>query len=246
LRFTALAFDLDGTLYPNFSLFYRLVPFFLKEQRLLRAMGKARTRLREADRISGQPAVSMGGENGKGDFYDTQARIMGEILGQPADIIREKTERMIYRGWEPVFKKVTPFPHVRDVLDVFKREGIKMGLLSDFPPETKLENLKLAGYWDAILCSELTGHLKPDSTPFLELARRMGTLPENILYVGNSVPYDVDGARKAGMKAALIRTGFRKSGLNETVGSSGTVCSSGTVADFVFNDYRQLRDYVLH
>ena len=134
MKYTAVAFDLDGTLYPNFSLNSRLIPFLIKEQNLLRAMGKARTRLRKDDLISGRAA----GENPSEDFYETQARIMGEILNEPAEIIRERTERLIYRGWEPLFKKIDPFPYVREVLDVFRKEGIKMGLLSDFPPETKL------------------------------------------------------------------------------------------------------------
>ena len=193
-------------------------------------MGKARDRLRNSGRVAG--------EHSGGDFYEAQARIMGEILNKPADIVRERTERKIYRGWEPIFKRIALFPHVREILDTFRKQGIKMGLLSDFPPETKLENLKLTGYWDAVLCSELTGYLKPDSAPFLELARRMEMLPQNILYVGNSVPYDVDGARQAGMKTALIRTGWKRL-------FPGICARSSGAADFVFNDYRQLRDYVL-
>jgi len=235
LKYAAVAFDLDGTLYPNIALFYRLVPFLMKEQRLIRAMGKARTQLRELDRSSGRNS----GDRTPEEFYETQARIMGEILHEPSEIIKERTERMIYRGWEPIFKRINPFPYVRDMLDTFQKEGIKMGLLSDFPPETKLENLKLTGYWDAVVCSELTGHLKPDSAPFLELSNRMGTLPGSILYVGNSVPYDVDGASRAGMKTALIRTGWKRL----FPGNSG---SEGIAADFVFSDYRQLREYVLN
>lgn len=219
MKFTAVAFDLDGTLYPNFSLYIRLVPFLLKEQRLLRAFDKARTRLRNSGAYAG-------------DFYELQARIMGEILGEPMEKIRERTERLIYRGWEPFFKKIRLFPYVRETLDSFRREGIAMGLLSDFPPETKLENLGISGYWNAVVCSEQTGRLKPDPASFLELANRMGTPPEDILYVGNSVSYDVAGAGRAGMKTALvnsiwkIRPPFHK-------------------PDFTFYDYRQLYNYVL-
>ena len=217
MKFAALGFDLDGTLYPDYSLNFRLVPFLLKDQRLLRAMGKARDRLREF------------GAYGE-DFYETQARIMGEILGEPAGEVKERTERLIYRGWEGHFKKIRLFPHVREALDAFRKNGIKMGLLSDFPPETKLKNLGIFEYWDVIICSEETGRLKPDPAPFLELADRMKAHPEQILYVGNSVPYDVEGARKAGMKTALVCSGLKKR-------------SAG--ADFVFSDYRQLCDYVL-
>ena len=221
MKFTAVAFDLDGTLYPNFSFYRRLVPFLLKEQRLMRAMGKARAHLRKH------------GDYGS-EFYRTQAGIMGKILGENTEGVKEKAERLIYRGWEPIFKKVKLFPHVRETLETFRKAGIKMGLLSDFPPEAKLENLEISGYWDIVLCSELIGRLKPDPTPFLHLAGLMGMETARILYVGNSFPYDVEGAGRVGMKTAFIRTGLK------------SLVPARAGADFCFSDYRQLCDYVLN
>jgi len=223
MKFTAVAFDLDGTLYHDFSLFIRLVPFLLKHQRLLRAMGRARDVLREESSY-------------EGDFYATQARLMGEYLGEPAEVIMEKTERLIYRGWEPYFRDIRLFPRVIETLGNFRKAGIKLGMLSDFPPETKLENMKIDGCFETIVCSEMTGRLKPATLPFLELALRMKAEPRSILYVGNSVSYDVEGARKAGMKTALICSVWKKNLL-------GTGKKAG--ADFCFSDYRQLNDYVL-
>jgi putative hydrolase of the HAD superfamily len=223
MKFTAVAFDLDGTLYHDFSLFVRLVPFLLKDQRLLRAMGRARDVLR-------------GTGSYEGDFYATQARLMGEFLGEPAEKVMEKTERLIYRGWEPYFRKIRLFPHVRETLENFRKAGIKMGMLSDFPPEAELANMKLDGYFETIVCSEMTGRLKPATLPFMELAFRMKAEPRSILYVGNSVSYDVEGARKAGMKTALVCSAWKKY-LLRTGKRAG--------ADFCFSDYRQLSEYVL-
>ena len=114
MKFSALAFDLDGTLYPNYRLYVRLIPFLLKNQRLLRAMDKARTWLRESGGYST-------------DFYDTQAALMAEILKKPAGKIKEQTERLIYRGWEPFFNKIGLFPHVRETLDSFRGLGSLWG-----------------------------------------------------------------------------------------------------------------------
>ena len=226
MKFSAVAFDLDGTLYPNYRFYIRLLPFLLKERHLIGALGKARTAIRESYKGQGVQ------ESLDGDFYDIQARIMGEILEQPAEKVKEMTERLIYRGWEPIFKKIRLFPHVRDTLDAFRKEGIKLGLLSDFPPETKLKNLNISEYWDVVMSSEQTGRLKPDGKPFLDLAALMGMPPEKILYVGNSIPYDVEGSSRAGMKAAHIRSRWKRA-------------SSVKKADFSFYDYRQLCDYVL-
>jgi putative hydrolase of the HAD superfamily len=228
-QFAALAFDLDGTLYPNYRFYIRLAPFVLKEQRLLRAFGKARDRLRAGE-----------GKEGGGDFYGRQARLMAEILSEPPEELEEKVRRLIYRGWEPVFRKIKLYPHVEETLTALRAAGIKLGLLSDFPPDEKLKNLGIFELWDTVLCSEVLGALKPDPLPFNELARRMGFPPEKILYVGNSFPYDVEGAKRAGMGAAWIKSGRKNPALK-----AGAGAGRRPAADFVFSDYRQLRDYML-
>ncbi|MFP3043255.1 HAD family hydrolase [Treponema primitia] len=214
-----VAFDLDGTFYPNYRFYIRLIPFILKEWRYLLAFGNARTTLRKTFR--------------DGNFYDLQAHFMSEILKKDGTVIKDRTEKIIYRGWEPLFKKVKPYPHVRETLGALKAAGLTLGLLSDFPAELKLEYLGLHEHWDTVICSEHTNRLKPDPAPFLELSRRMALPPEQILYVGNSVSYDIVGSKQVGMKAALISSPLRTHRRN-----------TGN-ADFVFSDYRQLREFVL-
>jgi putative hydrolase of the HAD superfamily len=148
-------------------------------------------------------------------------------------LVKDRTERLIYHGWEPLFRTVKPYHHVSETLSAFKSAGLNLGLLSDFPAEQKLKYLGLDGYWDTVICSEHTNRLKPDPTPFQELARRMALPPEQILYVGNSVSYDIVGAKQQGMKAALVSSPLKKHRRN-----------TGN-ADFVFSDYRQLRAFVL-
>ena len=214
-----VAFDLDGTCYPNYRFYLRLVPFVLKEWRYLLAFSQARNALRAHFQ--------------EGDFYELQARIMADILKRDAAAIRDRTERLVYRGWEPLFKKVKPYPHVRETLGDLKAAGLALGLLSDFPAERKLEYLGLDACWDTVICSEQVNRLKPDPAPFLELARRMALPPAQILYVGNSVAYDIVGAKRQGMQAALVSAPLRRHRRN-----------TGN-ADFVFSDYRQLREFVL-
>jgi putative hydrolase of the HAD superfamily len=226
-----VAFDLDGTLYPNYRLYIRLFPFIVSKLSLLRAMGKARNALRAE--TAGEEAGIPTGKSGAGqDFYAVQAQIMAKYLKGESGSIQEQTERFIYRGWEPLFKKIRPCTHVRETLEALKAEGLRRGLLSDFPPETKVANLGLGGFWDTMICSESTGRLKPSPEPFLELIRRMELSPERILYVGNSLPYDIIGAANMGIKTALFAPASKTRSLRGK-------------ADFVFSDYRQLRNFVL-
>jgi putative hydrolase of the HAD superfamily len=220
----AVAFDLDGTLYPNYRLNIKLIPFILGHLPLLLAFGRARDLLRGKGRTR-EPILP--GE----DFYTAQARLMAACLpkGDPA-ALREKTFRLIYRRWERLFSRITLYPHVRETLETLRRNGLKLALLSDFPPEEKLRRLDLAEPWDLVLCSEVLGSLKPDTLPFHELARRLDMEPSRILYVGNSVSYDIRGAKAAGFKAALISPLGRRRAAG---------------ADFIFFDYRKLTRFVL-
>ena len=252
----AVAFDLDGTLYPNYRLNRLLLPFALKEWRFLLALGRARTRIRAMQEefaaasflppetgAAGAVPVETGGtaEPSPGamaggrlprtgaEFYDLQAALMAEVPGTgDAARIREKMETLVYRGWEPLFKKIRPFPHVEETLGALKEGGLPLALLSDFPPARKLENMGLGGFWDLVLCTEETGRLKPDPLPFELLAGELKIPAGRILYVGNSLAYDVRGAKRAGMRTALLRRRFSPE------------------ADFCFHDYRQLLKYVIN
>jgi len=222
----AIAFDLDGTLYPNYRLNIKLIPFILKEWRLLLAFGRARNIIR---REQEEPSSVFPLD----DFYSHQAQVTADLLRLPQPPIREKIDRLMYRGWEPIFKEIKPFPHVAQTLADLRSAGYKMGLLSDFPPETKLEYMGLSGIWDAVLCSEQCGALKPHPCSFMALAEALALPPEKILYVGNSYPYDAAGASRAGMKTAWLKCPIIPAGRKRPA------------PDFIFSDYRQLRDYML-
>jgi putative hydrolase of the HAD superfamily len=230
LDIDAVAFDVDGTLYPNYRFYVRMLPFAVQKTGLLWAFGKARSILR---------SIKVGDILYEQEFYEAQAFLAAYVFDHTADrsktvAMREKIERLIYRGWEPVFKKVRLFPHVPEVLLALKREGLKLGVLSDFPLEQKLRFLGLSGIWDAALCSEEIGRLKPDPKPFMALAEKLGARPERILYVGNSKRYDVAGAAHTGMRTAL-KVPFLLKWFNKPLNAK----------NFVFYDYRYLFDYVI-
>jgi putative hydrolase of the HAD superfamily len=222
---SAVAFDLDGTLYPTYRLNIRLLPFLCRHGRLIAALGKARAIIRHEQELS--PSFIMP------DFHRYQAQVTASLLHAHTEEIMEKIDNLIYRGWERHFSKIKLYPHARELLAELRAARLKLGLLSDFPPKIKLEKLNLADCWDVVLCSEDTGAIKPSIRPFVELAKTLKCTPDQILYVGNSRRYDMAGAGRAGMKTALLVGRF-----------AGKKRKTG--ADFTFHDYRQLRDFVLH
>ncbi|MCL2215324.1 MAG: HAD family hydrolase, partial [Treponema sp.] len=117
-----VAFDLDGTLYPNYRLHLRLIPFFFKEWRLVSAFGKARNIIRKK-----QKSMLPDDLGHTGGFYEHQAAIAAEILGVQPLPLKEKIDRFIYRGWEPLFKTIKLFKGVIETLAALKNAGYKLG-----------------------------------------------------------------------------------------------------------------------
>ena len=112
--------------------------------------------------------------------------------------------------------------------------GYRLALLSDFPPEQKGDVWGLIPYCELVLGSEKIGALKPSKYPFGVMAQALGVEFSQILYVGNSIRYDVKGAKNAGMKTAYLLSGWRKF-FNKKLPE----------ADISFANYRQFTDIVI-
>lgn len=67
-----------------------------------------------------------------------------------------------------------------------------------------LPSMDLGKYFDHVVLSCEAGYAKPEPEIFLEFCRRFGIAPHECLYVGDSIPSDVEGALRVGMRAALI------------------------------------------
>ena len=140
----------------------------------------------------------------------------------------------VYDGMKPFFKKIKAFKGVHALFEECKKRNIKIGILSDFPPEQKGDSWGLAPMCDVIMGSEECGALKPSIYTFDSFAKALNVPPEKILYVGNSIRADINGAKKAGMKTAYIMPFWRKI-LNKKLAQ----------ADISFKNYRQLKKIVL-
>jgi putative hydrolase of the HAD superfamily len=199
MRFDAVAFDLDGTLYPAASLYLSAFPSMLARARRLEAFNLARRRLRAL----GAASASRGPADGEA-FRRLEAEIVAKRLRIEAADARAMIERDFYRGVEELFSRVRPFRGLEAALDALKAAGLRLALLSDLPPLRKLELLGLGGRFEVSLCSEDSGALKPAGRPFAMLASALSLPPGRILYVGNSPRIDAAGAKASGMSAAIV------------------------------------------
>ncbi|MFW6234042.1 MAG: HAD family hydrolase [Spirochaetota bacterium] len=226
----AIAFDIDGTLYPNRSMYLRSIPFALRNIRLMREFRRVRKELRAIRPIH--------------DFYETQAQYVADGLGQSYAVARERIDRLIYGEWEQVLRSVKVYAGVRDFIARLAGSTVKIGVMSDFPVHNKLEILGLSGLWDAEVAAETTGYLKPAAEPFIVLSGQLGVNPDETLYVGNSYHYDVIGASRAGMFTAHLDPRTRSKA--ELVHTQITSSTEGEVKPNIrFRTYEALEKLIL-
>ncbi len=92
----------------------------------------------------------------------------------------------------------------RQALAALRCHGWKIGVLTNGDPAVqarKIDALDLADHVDAIVFANEHGGGKPETAPFLEVARRLRVAPSRIVVVGDDEWCDVNGARRAGMRS---------------------------------------------
>jgi len=101
------------------------------------------------------------------------------------------------------------FDDVLPCLQRLKRSGLKLGIISNWDERLRplLRALEMDHYFDAMIVSGEVGRHKPDAKVFETAAMQLGTPAEAILHVGDNAAEDFEGARKAGLRAVLLRRG---------------------------------------
>ena len=226
----AIAFDIDGTLYPAWKFTVRVLPFFIRHMCFMNAFGKTRRILHKRSMDAPDTVFP--------DFFNLQNELLAAYLNISVQEAGAFLEKMIYKGWKKTFLHIRPYPFVKEAIERLKAAGFKIGILSDFPPEQKGTVWGILPLCDAAIHSETVGALKPSHIPFYRLSEALNTPCNRILYVGNSKAYDVAGASAVGMKTACIENPIAST-LLPLVGKKSPR------ADISFSNYRQFLNYVL-
>ncbi len=105
---------------------------------------------------------------------------------------------------------LNPYSGVEDTLSELKRQGFKLGIVSDgvkLKAWMRLNEAGLDGFFDAVVTYEDTGKRKPAKEPFLLICDQLEVRPEECLMLGDWPERDVQGGRLAGMKTCLAKYG---------------------------------------
>lgn len=103
-----------------------------------------------------------------------------------------------------------PFAGIHEMLKAFFEKGVPMGVCSNKPHDATVS--LVSHYFKDFRFQSVSGERagilrKPDPALPLQLAHEMGVLPENILFVGDSL-VDIQTAKAAGMISVGVSWGY--------------------------------------
>jgi len=140
--------------------------------------------------------------------------------------------------WEVTYFNRKLRPGVVEMLDALKARGYKLGIISNtaalYSVFHVLEEYGIRQYFEDVTLSSVTGYRKPHEGIFRISLYEMRSLPENSVYVGDTMSRDVIGSKRAGFAVAVQIKSFM------TGPSDTKVQQSAYQPDYVITDFTQL------
>jgi len=130
---------------------------------------------------------------------------MLEDLGAPAE--EEHLDRYRATRWERHARDFALREGVRETLEALRRRGVHLGIVSNIDDdqlEFLLDTSRLGDCFDAITSSEGARACKPHRAIFDQALERAGCLPDETLFVGDTLLQDIAGANDVGMRSVLL------------------------------------------
>jgi beta-phosphoglucomutase len=205
LRYDAVILDVGGTLLG----FHEHAPFreFLAEAGLPDSeeeVGRLHRRLLDVivARRDGAQGLGARGE----ELYDWWRGIFAETWPQRPDLAQKMLDWLFAGRFDRLFDDSLP------ALEELQELGLQLGVLSNFGLDLRdlLQGFGLMSFFDFVVVSAEVGLAKPDRRIFDLVVERAGVPRERLLYVGDHLGDDIEGARGAGLDAVLIDRGGRQ------------------------------------
>ncbi len=206
-HYSTMVFDVGGTLL-RFNLDALARAYVDAGARLGASLDAAHARAvvaeleRELPMRTRQRLISLETDNGEGfwnDFYSEGFRRLGVTTDVSAAAANIRAH--FQRGeFETVFDDVIP------TLDALTARGYTLGILSNFSPncEDVLRRVGVHRYFAFFVVSAIAGVEKPNPRIFDLMVRAANRPRSEIVYIGDSMFHDIEGAQRAGIAAVLV------------------------------------------
>jgi HAD superfamily hydrolase (TIGR01549 family) len=198
----ALIFDVDGTLYRQDVLRRAMFVHLLRKHatnplrvwqtaKILQAYRRAQEYLRASAlaRNVGSAQISLASERAHVNRDVVVACVTRWIEQEPLAFLPRCTQ-----------------PGLMEFLRACKARGLRLGTLSDYPADAKLEALGIVDFFDVVLSAQHPDIdvFKPDPRGLLLAIERLGAGVSESLYVGDRFDVDAVTANRAGVRCAIV------------------------------------------
>lgn len=185
----AILFDLDGTLWDRNAAVRNLL---VNQHAAIRELAA----IPQQDYVERIMVLDANGSADKLSVYQALEREYG--------LLPSLTNRLHDDFWTRYNVCFQPFPEVISTLHEFRRQGVKLGIITNGTiriQERKIETLGLRELLDVVVISEREGVRKPDAVIFNRALNALGLTAADAWFVGDNPDVDVAGAEAVGMRA---------------------------------------------
>jgi len=105
-----------------------------------------------------------------------------------------------------LYKKLRPYPEVKECMEGLKEKKIKIAILSNGTPDLLtglVKNNNIENYFDDIMSIESVGIYKPDSKVYEMPIKKYNCKPENICFMSSNT-WDISGGGVFGYNAVWV------------------------------------------
>jgi putative hydrolase of the HAD superfamily len=153
-------------------------------------------------------------------FIAYARRIIQQMGGSGPNV--DACAREIYDEWAAC-RHFELYADVPAALGALAGGGLRIGLISNSHRclESFQSHFELTGLITAAVSSPDHGFMKPNPSIFSEVLQRLDVRPVEALMVGDSIRDDIEGALRAGMRAALVHRSSARHPLSEELAARG-------------------------
>ncbi|MEC5386091.1 phosphoglycolate phosphatase [Uliginosibacterium sp. H3] len=132
-------------------------------------------------------------------------------------------------------QQATVYPHVREVLEGLRAQGVPMACVTNKAAVFTvplLQKLGLSGFFACIVSGDTLPQKKPEPEPLLHSCRELGVAPAQAVMIGDS-DNDALAARRAGIPVWLVRGGYSEGIAVDSIDCDGLLSSFADLPDLL-------------
>lgn len=145
-------------------------------------------------------------------FYNRILWLEQFFMNHDIDVSDKEIIKLVKLYWNAVNTKINLLPHAKEILIYLKNKGYKLAMLSDGDGTRTLKmdrinHTKITKYFDIIVTGDDINSTKPDIKFYKKILNKIKVKPKECIMVGDKPPFDLELAKKLGMKTIWIKYG---------------------------------------